>query len=255
LIYYGKFLYNGTIRALLAQLVRAPGLYFTKNDMVLTGTFVPEKGGHLKIILEEIEPKKFELYFDLGQGQTLPSYLFLRVLGLSEREIQSSIFELISLNDFFIQYVALSQKELLKAFSTNILTNRQFRVKKFTSILKARKSLIQRFFNPLSYSFGRVGRKKLNKCLNLKINLECFCLTKEDIVGILIKITELYINKQQLGNLDHITNRRIIAIGSLITRYVTQGLNRLSRRYTNYSEEHKLIKYLKYYSASMYLVK
>jgi DNA-directed RNA polymerase beta subunit len=58
-----------------------------------------------------------------------------------------------------------------------------------------------------------------------------------------------------VDGLDHIINRRIIATGSLITRYVIQGLNRLSRRYTTYSEEHKLIKYLKYYSASMYLVK
>jgi DNA-directed RNA polymerase subunit beta len=85
------------------------------------------------------------------------------------------------------------------------------------------------FFDPSRYDFAPVGRYKINRKLGLQIPQETKTLTKEDVVATLLYLVRLRGGEGVLDDIDHLGNRRVRAVGELLSNQVRIGLVRMER--------------------------
>ncbi|MBN2891218.1 MAG: DNA-directed RNA polymerase subunit beta [Bacteroidales bacterium] len=85
------------------------------------------------------------------------------------------------------------------------------------------------FFSDKRYDLGEVGRYKINKKLNLNIDLETRVLTNQDIIEIIKYLIELYNSKADVDDIDHLSNRRIRTVGEQLANQFGVGLARMAR--------------------------
>ena len=85
------------------------------------------------------------------------------------------------------------------------------------------------FFEPSRYDFAPVGRYKINRKLGLEIPQETKTLTKEDVVATLQYLVRLRGGEGVLDDIDHLGNRRVRAVGELLSNQVRIGLVRMER--------------------------
>ena len=73
------------------------------------------------------------------------------------------------------------------------------------------------FFSDQRYSLGHVGRYRINKRLNLNIDLEKHVLSNEDIVSIIKNLIHLVNSKVDVDDIDHLSNRRVRTVGEQLS--------------------------------------
>ncbi len=85
------------------------------------------------------------------------------------------------------------------------------------------------FFSEQRYSLGEVGRYRMNKKLNLNIDINMEILTKVDIITIIKYLIELINSKAEVDDIDHLSNRRVRTVGEQLANQFGVGLSRMSR--------------------------
>ncbi|NNC95634.1 MAG: DNA-directed RNA polymerase subunit beta [Chitinophagales bacterium] len=85
------------------------------------------------------------------------------------------------------------------------------------------------FFSDKRYDLGEVGRYKINKKLNLEIDIETRVLTKEDIIAIVRYLVHLSNQKAEIDDIDHLSNRRVRTVGEQLYSQFGVGLARMAR--------------------------
>ncbi len=85
------------------------------------------------------------------------------------------------------------------------------------------------FFSDKRYDLGEVGRYRINKKLNLDIQMETRVLTKEDIISIIKYLIELVNSKAEVDDIDHLSNRRVRTVGEQLYAQFGVGLARMAR--------------------------
>ncbi len=79
------------------------------------------------------------------------------------------------------------------------------------------------------YDLSRVGRYRINKKLNVKVDSEEVTLMPDDIVAIINYILTLNRGEGYTDDIDHLGNRRVRTIGELLENQVRVGLARMER--------------------------
>ncbi len=85
------------------------------------------------------------------------------------------------------------------------------------------------FFSEQRYSLGEVGRYRMNKKLNLNIDIKEEILTKQDIITIIKYLIELINSKAEVDDIDHLSNRRVRTVGEQLANQFGVGLSRMAR--------------------------
>ena len=85
------------------------------------------------------------------------------------------------------------------------------------------------FFSEQRYNLGDVGRYRMNKKLGLDIGMDKQVLTKEDIITIIKYLIELINSKEEIDDIDHISNRRVRTVGEQLSQQFGVGLARMAR--------------------------
>ncbi len=85
------------------------------------------------------------------------------------------------------------------------------------------------FFSDQRYDLGEVGRYRINKKLNLDIPEDIRVLTKEDIIAIIRQLVKLINSKQEVDDIDHLSNRRVRTVGEQLAQQFSVGLARMVR--------------------------
>jgi len=85
------------------------------------------------------------------------------------------------------------------------------------------------FFSDQRYDLGEVGRYRINKKLNLDIPEDVRVLTKEDIIAIITQLVKLINSKQEVDDIDHLSNRRVRTVGEQLAQQFSVGLARMVR--------------------------
>jgi len=85
------------------------------------------------------------------------------------------------------------------------------------------------FFSEQRYNLGEVGRYRMNKKLNLNTPMEKQVLTKEDIITIVKFLIELINSKEEVDDIDHLSNRRVRTVGEQLSAQFGVGFARMSR--------------------------
>ncbi|UTW64690.1 DNA-directed RNA polymerase subunit beta [bacterium SCSIO 12741] len=85
------------------------------------------------------------------------------------------------------------------------------------------------FFSDKRYDLGEVGRYRINKKLDLNIDIDTKILTKEDIIEIIKYLIELINSKADVDDIDHLSNRRVRTVGEQLYNQFGVGLARMAR--------------------------
>ncbi|MBI5404270.1 MAG: DNA-directed RNA polymerase subunit beta [Ignavibacteriae bacterium] len=93
----------------------------------------------------------------------------------------------------------------------------------------ARSYIEKLFFNPKKYDLGHVGRYKINRKLDLKIDEHKTILTLEDIQAIIHYIKELVDGNREVDDIDHLGNRRVRTVNEQLSQQFALGLSRMTR--------------------------
>jgi len=85
------------------------------------------------------------------------------------------------------------------------------------------------FFSDKRYDLGEVGRYKINRKLNLTYALDKKVLTKDDIIAIIKYLVKLTNAKEEIDDIDHLSNRRVRTVGEQLYAQFGVGLARMAR--------------------------
>ena len=164
----GSFIINGIERAVVSQLVRAPGAYYsgeidpTSGKMLYSCEIRPLRGSWLEFAIT----KNDIITVKIDRRRKFPVTTFLRAVGFSDDESIARLFSFLTeetpkklLENTFAKDVSETQDEALLEIYRRMRPGDNV-------ILDNAKSLIENmFFNPRRYSLGQVGRYKIEKKL------------------------------------------------------------------------------------------
>ncbi len=245
----GTFIYNGTERVVVSQLIRSPGVYFdaehdpSSGRVLAQAKVIPDRGAWM-----EFETRKSDyITLKFNRKRTIPVTILLRALAAiddgagadllrtgSDEEILS-LFEHIDNNPDH-QYIlttirqegnlsprdrrSLAEEALLEFY-------RRMRPGDPPTMDNARNYLLEQLFDRRRYDLERVGRYKLNQRLGVSTPLRT--ITKADLIKVVEHIIKINNGLEQGDDIDHLGNRRVKTVGELIQNKLRIGLRRMER--------------------------
>ncbi len=231
----GTFIINGIERAIISQIARSPGMYFTAEIDKNTG---------ITLYNSEIRPY-IGSWIDVG----INKYGIIEIKINKRRKMIASVFLKLfdgETNTELMNYFSdmdpeLIEKYIAPTFKKDKTSTKDEAVLEFYRKVKpgeplvlenAYKTLNTLFFDPKRYSMSRIGRYKINKKLGVKIpnTPENYLLQKEDIVQGLKYLVNLTKGNGNFDDIDHLGNRRLRTVGELIGMYgIRAGMIRVEK--------------------------
>src|SRR5919107_4036001 len=223
----GTFVINGTERVVVSQLVRSPGVYFSKepdktSDRDLSSVkVIPSRGAWLEFDIDKRDTVGVRIDRKRRQAVTV----LLKAIGWSAERIREkfgwSELMMITLEK---DHIASQDEALLDIY-------RKLRPGEPPTRENAQTLLDNLFFNPKRYEVSKVGRYKFNKKLELDVPITTGTLTEDDIVATVEYLCRLHAGEEgyEADDIDHFGNRRLRTVGELIQNQVRVGLSRMER--------------------------
>ncbi len=173
----GTFIINGAERVIVSQLVRSPGIYYSRNadkaeNLTYATTVIPYRGAWL-----EYETDLSDVFYvRIDKNRKLPVTAFIRAVG---PKTDAEILELFGEDP---RIVATLEKDTCKTYEDAMLEiYRKLRPGEPPTVDSAESLLNALFFAPRRYDLSAVGRYKFNKKLAISGRLAGFRLA-EDVV-------------------------------------------------------------------------
>jgi DNA-directed RNA polymerase subunit beta len=137
--------------------------------------------------------------------------------------------ELVNSNDFALIYNTLQKDPCNSEKEAVVHIYRQLRNAEPPDEATARDVIDKLFFSDKRYDLGDVGRYRINKKLNLDVEIGTKVLTKVDIIAIIKYLIELVNSKTDVDDIDHLSNRRVRTVGEQLSNQFGVGLARMAR--------------------------
>jgi len=231
----GTFIINGIERAVVNQIVRSPGVFFsgeiepTSGRLLYMAELRPIRGSWLEVMIS----KNDIISVKIDRHRKIPATTLLRALGYADDESLQKLFADVNTDDQH-DYIAatLSRDPAKNRAEALIEIYQKMRPGEPAVLENAEEFLKELFFDTRRYDLGKVGRYKLNRRLNLSTEntKENWVLTKEDIIATLKYLVSLQNGKGAVDDIDHLSNRRVRSVGELVNVSAFRiGLLRLER--------------------------
>jgi DNA-directed RNA polymerase subunit beta len=217
----GTFIVNGIERAVVNQLVRSPGVFFTSIQDNVTGKNLytaeirPVHGSWLEFTTTRHET----IMVKIDRRRKFLASTFLRALGLSSNDDIRERFKDLEA-DGKTSYIANTLQKDETADSTEALIEifRKMHPGEPVVIDKVRENFNGMFFNNRRYDLGDVGRYKINKKLNGTTGFnpaseDVRILTVDDIIGAISSLINLAKGENKVDDIDSLANRRVRCVG------------------------------------------
>ncbi len=163
----GTFVINGAERVIVSQLVRSPGVYFSKEvdktgkDLFNT-TVIPNRGAWIEYETDHNDI----MYARIDKNRKLPMTTFARALGLETNE------QMIAMFGESDRLLATLEKDTTKTRDDALLeVYKKLRPGEPFTVDGALSHIYNLFFEPRRYDISRVGRYKYNKKFALSARL------------------------------------------------------------------------------------
>lgn len=229
----GTFIINGIERAVVTQLVRAPGVSFSGERDLTTGRQLymaelrPKRGSWLEITVG----KRNVIAVKIDRRRKLPVTVLLRAFGFSsDQAIKDAFKEEIAYDEFDLVESTLEKDATKSQEEALIEIYQKMRPGEPAVLETSRDYLNQLFFDSRRYNLDDVGRYKLNRRLKSNIDQSIATLTPEDLVKTVKYLIGLQNGRGKVDDIDHLSNRRVRRIGELARDSAFRiGLIRLER--------------------------
>lgn len=229
----GTFIINGIERVVVNQIVRSYGVLFTINKSSKRKLFgakiIPNRG----VWLELETNNKDIISVKIDRRRKILITTLLRALGYeTDTEIMKLFSDVNTDSDHNYIQATLDRDPSVNFQEAILEVYKCVRPGEPVTFDNAKAFIEAMFYNLKRYDLGQVGRYKINKRLNLKVenNVKNRVLRKEDIIEILREIIRLNNDPDaHEDDIDHLANRRIRSVGELVQSRVRVGLLRLER--------------------------
>jgi DNA-directed RNA polymerase subunit beta len=231
----GTFVVNGIERAIVNQIVRSPGVFFSESTDPITGKRLfsaelrPSHGSWLEFSVS----RTGVLTVKIDRRRKFSATTLLRAIGYETDDEIRKLFEDVDTNEEHRYIDASIGKDLTKNRNEALLEIfRKMRPGDPVVLDNAKNMLDSMFFNGRRYDLTRVGRYKINK--KLKLNTpntpENWVLTNDDIVATVKYLIGLQNGVGKTDDIDHLANRRVRRVGELVAQNAFWvGMLRLER--------------------------
>ncbi|HTW96081.1 MAG TPA: DNA-directed RNA polymerase subunit beta [Candidatus Methylomirabilis sp.] len=232
----GTFIVNGIERVVVSQLIRSAGVIFTaefvKGKKYYGAKIIPNRGAWLEI---ETDANKV-IWVRIDRKRKVAVTSLMRAFGYETDDQLKDLFK-----DIDVLKKGEEEQTYLEAtIGKDAAHNEEEGLEEVYKKIRpgdlanpenAKSLIYSMFFRFDRYDFGRVGRYKLNRRFgeNLPVNKETRVLRKEDLVNIVREVIRLNITQEPEDDIDHLSNRRVRAIGELIQNRFRVGLARMER--------------------------
>jgi len=225
----GTFIINGIERAIINQLVRSPGIYFTaQNDpssgkRLFNAEIRPVRGSWLEFFVG----KKEVIFIRIDRKRKMPATILLRAAcQFLDKQITSEFGDYIK-STINADPTKTPQEAVMEFY-------RKLRPGEPVVLENAQKFFDDRFFNLHNYELGSVGRYKINRKFNLNLddkNTQNWVLTKEDIINTIKYLIALQLGEvKRIDDIDSLANRRLRRCGEIISEIaIRPSLSRFER--------------------------
>ena len=227
----GTFIINGIERVVVSQLVRSPGVFFSKNALAPThhnAKIIPKRGAWLEIETD----KKGVITVKIDRKRKIPITSLMRIFGYATDKDILDLFKDVTLDDQHNYIFNTLEKDNAKSIDEAYQSiYRKIRPGDLATPENA-KSLIQSmFFDYRKYDMGPVARYKLNKRFktNVPNTKEFHTFQIQDLVEIIKYLIRLNNGEMEPDDIDHLSNRRVRAVGELVQNKFRVGLLRTDR--------------------------
>jgi len=229
----GTFIINGVERAIVNQLVRSPGVFFsgeidnTSGRMLYKADIRPLHGSWLEFMINRNDV----ISVRIDRRRKFPVSVLLRVFGLSiDEEILKTFADDKKAAKFLLATLAKDQtknkQEALVEFYQKLRPGEPV-------VLENAQELINNmFFNVRRYNLGDIGRFKINKRFGLdgKDASKDWVLNQSDLIQTVKYLIKLQNGEGKVDDIDHLSNRRVRRLGEqLVEGPFRIGLLRLEK--------------------------
>lgn len=229
----GTFIINGIERAVVTQLVRSPGIFFSGDDDLISGNVLykaelrPMRGSWIEISIS----KRNVITVKIDRRRKMPATVLLRAIGYGSDDDLIELFQDVTEKDELNLLEKTIEKDATKSENEALIElYEKMRPGEPAVLDTAKQYLKQLFFDPRRYDLGDVGRYKLNRRLKIQVDEDKTVLTPEDIVAAVKYLINLQNGQGKTDDIDHLSNRRVRRIGELVQANAFRvGLVRLER--------------------------
>lgn len=226
----GTFVINGVERVVVSQLVKSPGVFFSgevaRGRNWYGAKIIPNRGAWLEIETD----LNGVLSVKIDRKRRIPVTALLRVFGFtSDEEILAAFADVDTNPDMQYMQSTLDKDPSKNADEGFKEVYKRIRPGDLATVDNARSLIEAMFFHADRYDLSEVGRYKLNQRLNIDDSREEKILTKQDMVDIIKEVIRLNNTQDPWDDIDHLSNRRVRAVGELIQQKFRIGLARMSR--------------------------
>lgn len=229
----GTFIINGIERAVVTQLVRSPGVFFSGETDPTTGRELyraelrPKRGSWLEIAVG----KKNVLTVKIDRRRKFPITVLLRAVGFgTDEELREQLSNLSGPDEFDLLANTIEKDPTKSKSEALIELYEKLRPGEPALLDAAEEYVKQLFFDPRRYDLGKVGRYKLNRRLKVNVDNDSTVLTAQDLLATVRYLIELQNGRGKTDDIDHLSNRRVRQIGELVQESAFRiGLIRLER--------------------------
>lgn len=226
----GTFVINGAERVVVSQLIRSSGVFFTGDphggENLYGAKVIPVRGAWLEF---ETAAAKV-LYVKIDRKRKIPITTLLKALGMSVDDIKAA-FKHVDTGEVSLIDNTLAKDPAAGPNEALIEVYRRLRPGDLATVDNARSLIENMFYNFKRFDFGRVGRYKLNKRLNLDVDntVKNRVMRIEDLLAIISEIIRLNVTQDPADEIDSLSNRRVKLVGELVQRQFRIGLLRMER--------------------------
>lgn len=227
----GSFIINGIERVVVSQIVRSPGVFFSKNPLapgMNNAKIIPKRGAWLEIETD----KKGVITVKIDRKRKIYVTSMLRVFGFDTDKKILDLFK-DEIKDPTRDYMLLTlEKDSAKTVDEAYKAiYKKIRPGDLATPENAKALIESLFFDYKKYDMGSVARYKINRRFDLKVPNErkYHTFQVDDFILILKHLIKLNNHEAEPDDIDHLSNRRIRPVGELVQNKFRVGLLRTER--------------------------
>lgn len=225
----GTFIINGVERVVVSQLVRSPGVFFTRegNANYFAAKIIPNRGAWLEIETSQ----NGVITVKIDRKRKIAATALLRAFGYGSDQEIKDLFKDVDTGEVKFIDETLAKDPSSSTAEALMEVYRRIRPGDMATVENSKSLIDSMFFDYKRYDFSKVGRYKINKRLGLDVKNtpENRVLRREDFVAIMAEVIRLSNSNATTDDIDNLANRRLKMVGELIQQRFRVGILRMER--------------------------
>nr|NP_569621.1 RNA polymerase beta subunit [Psilotum nudum]Q8WI24.1 RecName: Full=DNA-directed RNA polymerase subunit beta; AltName: Full=PEP; AltName: Full=Plastid-encoded RNA polymerase subunit beta; Short=RNA polymerase subunit beta [Psilotum nudum]AGC26785.1 DNA-directed RNA polymerase subunit beta [Psilotum nudum]BAB84208.1 RNA polymerase subunit beta [Psilotum nudum] len=221
----GTFIINGVTRVLVNQIVRSPGIFYSrepdhKRIPLYTGTIISNWGGRFKLEIDG----RMRIWARISKERKFSIITLLLALGLTRKDILNGVCYPNILLDLWKRQdkdIKSSEDAIIELYKNLYCVSGDV-----TFSESIRKELQRKLFKQ-RFELGQIGRRNPNNKLNLNVPENESFLLPQDLLAAIDYLIGIKYGIGTLDDIDHLKNRRVRSVANFLQGQLRLALTHL----------------------------